>query len=121
MRHYTLSEANAMLPDLTRLLEEMRTQAQQLAGLQGRSAGTKEKIRGNGYHNPAEDTMVAAVEEGIQEGISAGVTQLAQWNIELKDLGQGLIDFPALKDGRTVYLCWMLGEPEVAYWHEISD
>ena len=120
MHHYTVSEANEMLPELSRLLIELRAQAQQLAGLQGRTAELRTKVRGNGYHNPAEDTMVAAITEGVQEGINAGVTQLNQWEIELKDLSEGLIDFPALYEGRTVYLCWKLGEPEVGYWHEVS-
>jgi hypothetical protein len=38
----------------------------------------------------------------------------------LKDLDTGLIDFPTLRDGREVYLCWQLGEPHIAWWHEIE-
>jgi len=115
---YTVAEANARLPELTRLLTEIRAQAQQLAALKGRLSTVKEKVRRNGYHNPAEDTTVASIEEGIEQAISMGINQLAQWGIELKDLNTGLIDFPALYEGRTVYLCWQLGEPEVGYWHE---
>jgi len=44
--------------------------------------------------------------------------ELADVGCELKDLVGGLVDFPARLDGRTVYLCWKLGEPEVRYWHE---
>jgi hypothetical protein len=39
----------------------------------------------------------------------------------VKDIDQGLVDFPALRDGRVVFLCWMVDEPEIGYWHEIDD
>jgi hypothetical protein len=116
--YYTVAQANALLPELTRLLTELRAEAQQLASLQGRVAVLKDKVRKNGYHNPAEDTMVASVSEGIQEAIGMGITQLSNWGIELKDLNTGLVDFPALYEGRTVFLCWQLDEPEVSFWHE---
>ena len=46
--------------------------------------------------------------------------ELKNLGIELKDYYTGLIDFPCWMDGREVYLCWRLGEPEVAYWHELE-
>ncbi len=39
----------------------------------------------------------------------------------MKDLAHGLVDFPAERFGREVLLCWMYGEPEVAYWHELQE
>jgi hypothetical protein len=45
--------------------------------------------------------------------------ELADVGCELKDLSGGLVDFPARLEGRKVLLCWKLGEPEVAYWHEL--
>jgi hypothetical protein len=45
--------------------------------------------------------------------------ELADVGCELKDLPGGLVDFPALLEGRKVLLCWKLGEPEVASWHEV--
>ena len=38
----------------------------------------------------------------------------------IKDINIGLLDFPALRDGREVYLCWQYGEGDIAYWHEID-
>ncbi len=39
----------------------------------------------------------------------------------IKDLGQGLIDFPAIRNGEEVFLCWKLGEPGIAYWHGLEE
>ena len=119
-RFYTVAEANARLPDLTRLLAEMRSEGQQLAALQDRLAATAEKVKGNGYHNPTEDSLVSGIAGDLEGKLREGIEQLAEWEIELKDLGTGLVDFPALREGRTVYLCWQLGEPEVAFWHETT-
>jgi hypothetical protein len=118
--YYSIAEANAKLPELTTLLEEMRAQAQQLAAVQSKVAETTQKIKGNGYHNPSEDSIVSGLAERIEEQLQEGIGKLARWEIELKDLATGLIDFPALRDGETVYLCWQLGEPEVAFWHETT-
>jgi hypothetical protein len=64
--------------------------------------------------------LVGQSAQGVEEALRTGVEQLAEWDIELKDLQLGLVDFPAMLEGRTVYLCWQLGEPEVAFWHETS-
>jgi hypothetical protein len=118
--HYTIAEANARLPELTTLLEELRSNAQQLALVQGRVAAVEQKVKGNGFHNPGEDHAVTGMAKQLEEAITEAIERLAEWGIELKDLSVGLIDFPALRDGRTVFLCWQLGEPEVAYWHETT-
>ena len=50
----------------------------------------------------------------------ASVARIDAWSITLRDIGTGLIDFPALVNGRQVCLCWRLGEDEVGWWHELS-
>ena len=117
-RYYTLSEANEMLPQLSQLIELMQAQRRQLELLQGRSKVVAQKTRGNGNHNPGEDVALAKATKQVEDALQAAIKQLQDWDIELKDLQTGLIDFPALREGRVVYLCWQLGEPEIAYWHE---
>ncbi|HEX8218074.1 MAG TPA: DUF2203 domain-containing protein [Chloroflexia bacterium] len=117
-RYYTLSEANDMLPELSQLIELMQAQRGQLELLQGRSKVVAQKTRGNGNHNPGEDVALAQATKQVEEALQAAIKQLQDWGIELKDLGTGLVDFPALREGRVVYLCWKVGEPEIAYWHE---
>jgi hypothetical protein len=42
-------------------------------------------------------------------------------SIELRDLDDGLLDFPSLRGTRMIWLCWKQGEPQVAYWHELNN
>ena len=117
---YTIRDANRKLPELTGLLTEMQAQGTQLAELRSRVSTVKDKIKSNGDHNPSEDVMLQQAERSLEDAIQLGISQLAEWNIQLKDLQRGLVDFPARREGRTVFLCWELGEPEVAFWHETT-
>ena len=72
-RFYTVTEANARLPDLARLLTEMRSEGQQLAALQDRMAATAKKIKGNGYHNPAEDSLVSGIAGDLEGKLREGI------------------------------------------------
>ncbi len=119
-RRYTVNEANKMLPELTRLLVRMQAQARQHGMVQGRIEDVTKTVKGNGYHNPIEDPMVMQVSQALTEAIREDLDQLAEWEIELKDLSTGLVDFPAMREGRIVYLCWRLGELQVAYWHDLE-
>jgi len=61
-------------------------------------------------------------EDGIRQDegrLGAFINELHELGIEFKDPVRGLVDFPAELDGRVVYLCWQLGEPEVRFWHEL--
>ena len=59
--------------------------------------------------------------QGIIDQMHAAVAQLIAWDITLRDIQTGLIDFPALVSGRQVCLCWRLGEDSVEWWHELSS
>ncbi len=117
---YTLSEANSMLPELTDLIQKMQADGRQLAQLQGRALEMREKTQGNGNHNPGEDTAISQAISQAEHALRTSAQRLQEWELEMKDLQSGLVDFPALLDGRTVLLCWQLGEPQVGYWHEIT-
>lgn len=63
-------------------------------------------------------TLRGQIEELI-ERLRRHERELAAIGCELKDFGRGVVDFPALLNGRKVLLCWQLGEPRIAYWHEL--
>lgn len=56
----------------------------------------------------------------LVDQMGASVLRLDEWGITLRDIETGLIDFPALVNGRQVWLCWRLGEGDVDWWHELE-
>jgi hypothetical protein len=57
----------------------------------------------------------------LLERISKGANQLDEIGIQIKDYGRGLIDFPSMRAGKVVLLCWQLGESdEISWWHEVE-
>lgn len=109
---YTVAEANALLPHLAPTLVELREKFEEAARV--REAVAHAAI-GNGWSDKRESwsRTLARVQELVE--------RLQDWNIELRDINTGLIDFPAVVDGEEAYLCWRLGEAEVGYWHSREE
>jgi hypothetical protein len=110
-RHYSLEEASALLPRVSELLERMRAARDRLGDADARAA-LAEAGQSNGGGAPGR-----VVSQGFLE-LRQSMLELHELEIVLRDLDRGLVDFPALRDGREVYLCWEEGEPEIGYWHE---
>jgi len=108
-RYYTVEEANAQLGKLSALFEQvlqLRAQIKRLSGeLGGDGASELDLARLNGLVEAAADV----------------VREIDDTGCVIKDLSVGLVDWPALHQGREVWLCWRYGEPEVAYWHELHS
>jgi hypothetical protein len=120
-KFFTVSEANKALPlvraivqDITDLARELRERHERLLRLK-----PDDRSRLSDAHDEELQQVRAELERG-QEKMEEYVRELAQLGVELKDYFTGLLDFPSLMNGREVYLCWRLGEPEVAHWHELE-
>jgi hypothetical protein len=59
--------------------------------------------------------------QGVIDRMQAGVVRIDELGVTLREIETGLIDFPALASGRQIWLCWRLGEGDVAWWHELGD
>jgi hypothetical protein len=112
-RHYTLEEASQLLPWVADLLARMRAARDRLGDAEARAA-LAAAGQTNGGGRPGK-----TVSEGFLE-LRHSVLELREREIVLRDLDRGLIDFPALREGREVYLCWEEGEPEIGFWHDPS-
>jgi hypothetical protein len=112
-RHYTLEEANATIPWVVEKLAALRDARDRLTDEQARAALTKGSPTNGGGH-PGKQVGEAFVE--LQNGIAAFDAR----GIVLRDLDTGLLDFPSLRDGEEVYLCWIGGEAEIGFWHHVD-
>ena len=113
-RLFTVEEANALLPKLKELLEDvaihrdaMREKAPHLEPIL-RSAGANGGGRVGSEYGVEAYNLYLAIERVRERGVL------------LKDLDTGLLDFPHERDGRVVFLCWHPPEESVAFWHEIE-
>jgi hypothetical protein len=122
VRHFTPDEANAALVDVRPLVEQMVDRRRAHVDALTRQEELEGHIRGNGGGIPPAELAEAAAEvEREARELARIVDELAEYGVEVKDLDEGLVDFPALHHGETVLLCWKLGEDEVAFWHTVDD
>jgi hypothetical protein len=112
-RHFTREEANALLPQLTTMLTQLREAKDELTDTETHEA-LSEAAPSNGGGDEGKQVGVAFLE------VRRLLDTIEQAGIVLRDIDRGLIDFPAVLDAREIYLCWELGEDEVAFWHDLE-
>jgi hypothetical protein len=121
-RYFTPAEANELLPEVRRLAEQMVAHRRSLAVATVRHARIASKIAGNGGGvRPHEVDELQTAIDSEAEAVVRCVDALQQLGLQVKDLDEGLVDFPALRGDEEVLLCWRLGESEVAFWHTTDE
>jgi hypothetical protein len=121
-RRFTPTEANDALVDVRPLVERMVAAKRALDEAQERRDALAHTIAGNGGRVPAQ--KLAALNDGVENAATAlaGIlTEIDELGVLVKDLDSGLIDFPSVRGGEEVLLCWQLGESEVGFWHGLHD
>jgi hypothetical protein len=116
MKLFTIQEANALLPSVRTIVARIQQAHRRVAQ----------------YRDDAKEAAEAAEKGG--GGISSGlayaqaltelttrISELEALGVQLKDFERGLVDFPSLRDGRVVLLCWQMGEgDELEWWHDVD-
>lgn len=116
---FSVEQANATLPlvraivrDIAALAEDLRERHERLSHVPEQAA-----------LSPAHEEELAQARTSLErdlERMRELEDELAALGVELKDYFSGLVDFPAMHEGRPIYLCWKAGEEEVSHWHEID-
>ena len=109
-RHYTTEEANALIPAVRQTVRRLQDAKRALQD-EGCDSGfaTLADVVGGAYAGRSRAFAAVAATLGFEH--------LEALDLLVRDLEAGLIDFPALRDGREVYLSWQVDEPEVQHWH----
>ncbi len=120
-RYFTVDEANALLATVRPLAERMVERRRELAVQleRQRELGEIVKANGGGFSPRLPSEIDAAVEEAAGE-LRDCVEELTGLGVQVKDLDSGLVDFPSLRDGEDILLCWQLGEDEIGWWHTLE-
>jgi hypothetical protein len=113
-RYFTLEQANAVVNAIRPILAEIQEIRQAILARQPRIWPVVAKAAGNGGN---KDASLAVVEF---QRLDSLVRTIQGTGAILKDIDSGLVDFPALRQGREIYLCWRFGEDEIEFWHDID-
>ena len=113
-RHWTPAEANQLRPIVGATVRRLRA-AREVLAQDGFGSEFALLAEATGGAWPGRERAKAAID------VALGFEALERLDIVVRDLERGLVDFPALIDGREVYLCWLLDEPAVTHWHAIES
>lgn len=114
-KHFSLEAANALLPKLTAIFEEIETVKEELDARGSELAEVLDAAKTNGGGQKADYHF------SKNQKIHRLMDRIEKMGVLVKDLDRGLVDFPHLRGSREIFLCWMAGEKEIGYWHDLDS
>lgn len=127
LKLFSIDEANRLVPTLEPLLAALVAKKAELLAKQAELAALLQGSRtvGPDVHRSAArlDDLVRGKEElkFTAEEFNVSLHELSRLGCLVKDIDAGLVDFPSIRNGREVFLCWRRGESRVGYWHGIEE
>jgi len=116
MKIFTVQEANALLPDVRKIVGKIQRAHRKLSHYREDAKKAAEAAERGGGGFPNGVAYAAVLTE-----LTVELSELETLGVQLKDFERGLVDFPSLRDGRVVLLCWQLGEgDELEWWHDVD-
>jgi hypothetical protein len=111
---FTLAEAQGLLPQLRSILQEVAEEWRRIRELHPEIQKARDSAPFDGFSKYGV-TYVESVSH-----LMFLINQVTEMGVVLKDVDKGLCDFPYVRQGRVVYLCWQLGEDSIAFWHDVE-
>lgn len=116
MKIFTIQEANALLPEVRIIAGKIQRAHRRLSKFRNEAQKAAEAAEQGG--GGIADGVAYA---GVLTDLTMQISELEGLGVQLKDFERGLVDFPSLRDGRVVLLCWQLGEgDELEWWHDVD-
>jgi hypothetical protein len=114
--YYELGAANKRVTELRPLLAALRDDRDAIARTQSRLRELADTDAPDRALLERERQEMTAIVRRMEQA----VRQIDAWGVTLRDISTGLVDIPALVNGRPIWLCWKLGEDDIAWWHELE-
>jgi len=124
MRHrlFTLEEANQLVPWLEATFQRLVPAQEELTALQSRLLVLQRQRRSNGASSSqSEVNQVQEEQDRLGQRFEESIREITNQGILVRDVARGLVDFPSIREGREVYLCWIGGEEQIEFWHETDS
>lgn len=116
LKIFTVQEANALLPNVRTIVGKIQRAHRNLSRYSEEAKKAAEAAERGGGGFPDGVAYAAILTE-----LTLQLSELEGLGVQLKDFERGLVDFPSLRDGRVVLLCWQLGEgDELEWWHDVD-
>jgi hypothetical protein len=116
MKLFTVEEANALLPSVRLILRKIQRSRRRLSAYRDEA-----KLASEGAEQGGGGMVGGELYAKILTNFTEELAELDVIGVQLKDFDRGLIDFPSLREGRVVLLCWQLGEgDELEWWHDMD-
>ena len=116
MKLFTVEEANELLPAVRQILQKIKRSRRRLSAFQHQA-----KLAAEGAEQGGGGMNRGMLYAKILTNFTAEMGELESMGVQLKDFERGLIDFPSLREGRVVLLCWQLGEGDkLQWWHDMD-
>ena len=116
MKLFTLEEANSLLPSVRRIVKSIQKSHRRVASFNAKARHAAEGAESGGGGMPEGQQNAELLVD-----LSTHTEKLESLGIQLKDYRQGLIDFPSMREGRVVLLCWKADEgDQVEWWHDVE-
>jgi len=113
-KHFTLDEARALLPELRRIFQDVHRRHDVVQKTDAELGKKLEQTRTDVGGKKVSGLLMDVLQLNLQ------LHRIQEMGVQIKDLNRGLVDFPHLRDGREVFLCWELDEDDIEFWHDLD-
>lgn len=121
-RYFSVEEANACIPELEKILSQLQALLKEMEEKLWKLREAKELARKQGRPiDPGTFLQEEAELDFLKIAAQGHIARIKEIGAILQDIGSGLVDFPMKLGDQEVMLCWRLGEPEVLYFHGLTD
>ena len=120
-RHFTLEEARGLVPWRQETFDGLAPLRDRVKRLNGEIEGLLDRMRSNGGSDAEERLELnrRALSE-VSEALADGLRRVLERGIVVRSVDRALVDFPSMREGRQVYLCWVDGGKDIDFWHELD-